>query len=141
MDPRVVAVLRLLAEKESSDDEVTSYVNGQPTETVTQQHAEVIELRPEEGILAVRHGQSVARLLFDEAEVLAFLRDAGEIGEEVWGYPMSDEEAAARFLSIHLDECIATREPHESGWWTYRAGGFDPIPPWESGGDPADSTA
>jgi len=64
MDARVVAVLRLLAE---TDD---------------RRHAEVTELRPEEGVLAVRHGE--------------------------------------------------TREPHESGWWTHRAGGFDPVPPWEA---------
>ena len=115
MDPRVVAVIRLLAEKESSDG-----------------HAEVTELRPEEGILAVRHGDSEARLHFDEAEMLASITDAGQEGEAAWGYPMSDEEAAARFLSIHLDESLATREPHESGWWSHRGGGFDPIPPWEA---------
>jgi hypothetical protein len=114
MDPRVVAVLRLLAEKESGDG-----------------HAEVTELLPEQGIVEVRHGDQVARLHFDEVELLAFLPHAGRDAEEVWGYPLSDEEAAARFLSIHLDESLATREPHESGWWTYRAGGFDPAPPWE----------
>jgi hypothetical protein len=115
MDPRVVAVLRLLAEKESSDG-----------------HAEVTELRAEEGVLAIRHEDTVARLHFDEAGMLGFLRDIGEDAAEVWGYPMSDEEAAARFLTIHLDESIATREPHETGWWTWRPGGFDPIPPWEA---------
>jgi hypothetical protein len=115
MDPRVVDVLRLFAEKESSDGV-----------------AEVTDLRPEEGIVELRHGDTLARLHFDEAEMLAFLRTAGEDAEGAWGLPLSDEEAAARFLTIHLDESLATREPHESGWWTYRAGGFDPIPPWEA---------
>ena len=115
MDPRVVAVLRLLAEKESSDG-----------------HAEVTELRPEEGVLGIRHGDTVTRLHFDEAGMIAFLSDAGEWSADVWGERLSDEEAAARFLTIHLDESIATRQPHETGWWTWRPGGFDPIPPWEA---------
>jgi hypothetical protein len=114
MDPRVVGVLWLLAEKESGDG-----------------HAEVTGLQPEDGIVELRHGDTPARLHFDEAVMLAFIAEAGEVAEGVWGSPMSDEEAAARFLSIHLDESLATREPHESGWWTYRPGGFDPIPPWE----------
>ena len=115
MDPRVVAVLRLLAEKESSDG-----------------HADVTGLRAEAGIVELRHGDTLARLHFDEAVLLAFIGEAGEVAEEVWGSPMSGEEAAARFLSIHLDESLATREPHESGWWTYRPGSFHPIPPWEA---------
>jgi hypothetical protein len=113
MHPRVVAVLRLFAEKVSTEDEVT-------------------DLRPEEGIVGVRHRGSVARLHFDEAELLAFIAEAGEDAEEVWGSPLSGEESAARFLSIHLDESLATREPHASGWWSYRAGFFHPIPPWEA---------
>jgi hypothetical protein len=115
MDPRVVAVLRLFAEKESTDG-----------------HAEVTDLRPEEGVVELRHGDVRARLQFDEAEMLVFLRSAGDSAEEVWGRPLSAEESAARFMTIHLDESLATREPHETGWWTYRGGGFDPIPPWEA---------
>jgi hypothetical protein len=115
MDPRVVAVLRLLAEIESGEE-----------------HAEVVELIPEKGILAVRHGDQVARLHFDETELLGFIDGAGEEGSEVWGTPLSDEVAAARFLSIHLDESLAAREPHETGWWTHRAGRFEPVPPWEA---------
>ena len=132
MDARVVAVLRLLAEIESGEEVETRFLGGGRTETVTRPHAEVTELRPEEGVLAVRHGETVARLHFDEAELLAFIDGAGDEGEDVWGEPLSDEVAAARFLSIHLDESLATREPHESGWWTQHAGGFDPVPPWEA---------
>ena len=115
MDPRVVAVLRLLAEKESSDG-----------------HAEVTGLQPEDGIVELRHGETLARLHFDEADMVAFITEAGQEAEAAWGHPLSDEEAAARFLTIHLDESLATREPSESGWWTYRAGAFHPIPPWEA---------
>jgi hypothetical protein len=42
------------------------------------------------------------------------LREAGRDAEGVWGEALSDEEAAARLLSIHLDESLATQEPHES---------------------------
>ena len=132
MDPRVAEVLRLLAEKESSEQVEVTFLGGGRTETVTRQHAEVTELLPEQGIVEIRHGEQVARLHFDETELLAFLPQAGRDAADVWGSPLSDEEAAARFLSIHLDESLATREPHESGWWTYRCGGFDPVPPWEA---------
>jgi hypothetical protein len=132
MDARVVAVLRLLAEMESGEVVETRFLGNGRAETVTRRHAEVTELRPEEGILAVRHGETVALLHFDEAELLEFIDGAGEDGGDVWDEPLSDEVAAARLLSIHLDESLATREPHESGWWTHRAGGFDPVPPWEA---------
>jgi hypothetical protein len=132
MDARVVAVLRLLAEMEDGEEIETRFLGDGRTETLPRRHAEVTDLRPEDGVLSVRHGGTVARLHFDEAELLEFIDGAGDEGEEVWGEPLSDEVAAARFLSIHLDESLATREPHESGWWTYRAGGFDPVPPWEA---------
>jgi len=132
MDARVVAVLRLLAEIEGGEEVETTFLANGRTETVSRRHAEVTDLRPDEGVLAVRHGDTVARLHFDEAELLACIDGAGREGEDVWGEPLSDEVAAARFLSIHLDESLATREPHESGWWTHRAGGFDPVPPWEA---------
>ena len=132
MDPRVVAVLRLLAEIEGGDEVETMFLGGGRTETATRRHAEVTELRPEDGVLAVRHGETVARLHFDEATLLGFIDGAGGEGSAAWGERLSYEVAAARFLSVHLDESLATREPHESGWWTYGDGGFDPVPPWEA---------
>jgi hypothetical protein len=133
MDARVVAVIRLLAELEGGDEVETTVLGDGRTETVTRRHAEVVELRPEDGVLVVRHGDDVARLHLGEAELLAFIDGAGDEGEAVWGEPLTDEVAAARFLSIHLDESLGTRDPHESGWWRYRPGGFDPVPPWEAG--------
>jgi len=38
----------------------------------------------------------------------------------------------ARYGAVHLEESLATREPHGSGCWTYRAGFFHPEPPWEA---------
>jgi hypothetical protein len=132
MDARVVTVLRLLAELEGSEEVETRMLGEGRSEAVSRRHAEVTDLRPEEGILAVRHGDRLVRLHFDEVELLEFIDGAGEEGADVWGEPLSDEVAAARFLSIHLDESLATREPHESGWWTYRSGRFEAIPPWEA---------
>ncbi|SOD93395.1 hypothetical protein [Blastococcus haudaquaticus] len=132
MDPRVVTVLRRLAEIESGTSIGTTFLGGGRSETVTRQHAEVTELLPEQGIVEIRHGDEVARLHFDEAVLLEFIAAAAESGEDAWGEPLPAEESAARFLSVHLDESLGTREPHESGWWTYRAGGFDPLPPWEA---------
>jgi hypothetical protein len=115
MDARAVAALRLLAEMASRDEQ-----------------AQVTELRPEEGVLGIRHAARTARLHFEEAELLALLGIAGDDAEDAWGERLPDEVAAARFLSIHLDESLATQEPHESGWWTYRPGRFEPVPPWEA---------
>jgi hypothetical protein len=53
--------------------------------------------------------------------------------EGVWGPGVGAVESAARLLLVHLDESLETREPHPTGWWTYRGGGFDPVPPWEAG--------
>ncbi len=132
MDPRVVTVLRRLAEIESGDSILTTFLGGGRSETVTRQHAEVTELLPEEGIVEIRHGDQVARLHVDEAVLLEFIDDAAASAEDIWGEPLPAEEAAARFLSVHLDESLGTQQPHESGWWTYRPGGFDPLPPWEA---------
>lgn len=50
-----------------------------------------------------------------------------------WGPGVDRVESAARFMTVHLDESLATREPHVSGHWTYRTGFFDPRPPWIRG--------
>jgi hypothetical protein len=72
------------------------------------------------------------RLHLPEGALLDLLDGAGASGSEAWGQPLSDEEAATRFLTIHLDESVATREAHPSGWWEYEAGSFVPLPPWEA---------
>ena len=48
------------------------------------------------------------------------------------GQGISAEENAAALMRIHLDESLATRDAHESGWWTYSDGFFHPLPPWEA---------
>ena len=55
-----------------------------------------------------------------------------EDAELLWGPGVSAVESAARLMLVHWDESLATREPHPTGWWTYRSGTFDPEPPWEA---------
>lgn len=57
------------------------------------------------------------------------------------GHPWEDgtpaPEALARLMTVHLDESLATRTPHETGWWSYDGGFFEPGPPWEVSHRPA----
>jgi hypothetical protein len=115
MDQRAVSLLRRFLDKESSGEVVT-----------------VTDFIAEEGVIEIRHDGQPARLAFADADLLGLLETAGEDASEVWGPTISDEESAARFLTIFLEESLATREPHPSGWWTYQDGGFDPVPPWEA---------
>ncbi|MCZ2838126.1 hypothetical protein [Modestobacter sp. VKM Ac-2985] len=68
------------------------------------------------------------RLWIDPAGVVVSTADA----EVLWGPGVSAVESAARLMLVHWDESLATREPHPTGWWTHRGGGFDPEPPWEA---------
>jgi hypothetical protein len=132
MDPRAESLLRRFAEIESSEETVTTFVDGAPTEPVFQQHAEVTAFLPDQGVVEIRHGDRTARLHFAEVDLLRLLENAGREASEAWGGSLSDEEGAARFLSTWLDESLATREPHPWGWWTLWDAGFDPVPPWEA---------
>jgi hypothetical protein len=82
----------------------------------------------ENGTLEVLRPEGWIRLQLDGDEIDALIPGASE----AWGSEISDEEGAARLLTVHLDESLATRQPHESGWWTYTAGFFEPLPPWEA---------
>ena len=35
-------------------------------------------------------------------------------------------------MTVHLFESFATRVRHETGWWSYDGGFFNPLPPWEA---------
>ena len=52
-------------------------------------------------------------------------------GEHPWEDGIDAGEALARLMTVHLDESLATRTRHETGWWSYDGGGFEPVPPWE----------
>jgi hypothetical protein len=113
VEERAQEVLRRLAEMEPME------------------RGEVLALRPDEGYLEVRRRDRVARLHLPEDPLLALLDDV-ETLRAVWGDGVPDVDGAARLVSVHLDESLATRAAHPTGWWTYRLGGFDPVPPWEA---------
>jgi hypothetical protein len=71
-------------------------------------------------------------LQFDAADLERDLAVSRDLGREVWGTRLSAVEAVARIMTVHLEESLATREPGPGGWWVYRDGGFEPVPPWEA---------
>src|SRR3954468_4172666 len=83
--------------------------------------SEILALRPGEGYLEVRHDDRVARLHLPEDPLLALLDDVESL-RAVWGDGVCDVDGAARLVSVHLDESLATRAAHPTGWWTYRLG-------------------
>jgi hypothetical protein len=65
------------------------------------------------------------RLVIEEGELEGLLADSARLDP---GQGITGEENAATYLLTHLDESLATREPHESGRWAYRNGFFHPAP-------------
>ncbi|WP_324274097.1 hypothetical protein [Blastococcus brunescens] len=132
MDARAERLLRRLVEIETGEAVITTYLGGGRTATERRPHATVAEFLPERGVVVIEHDGVAARLQLDEAELLHVLTEVAGDASEVWGREVPDDEAAARLLSVWLDECLATREPHPSGWWTLRNCWFHPLPPWEA---------
>lgn len=64
-------------------------------------------------------------LHFSEKELQRSLQDGHEDALIVWGPEVTVEESLARFMTIHLEESLATA-PDESvdGRWTYTRGFF-----------------
>jgi hypothetical protein len=90
--------------------------------------ATVLEAAPEDGYVVINFDGQLARLHLSERELLKLLSGARRAGRATWGERMSDVEAAARFLTIFLDESIETQEPDPSGWWVYeKRYGFSPV--------------
>jgi hypothetical protein len=92
--------------------------------------SEVVEnFSLEAGTLDLVRPTGRCRLSVDEAELRPLIADSAR------AFPTPEftvEQNAAALMLVHLDESLATREPHESGWWTYRFGFFHPLPPWEA---------
>jgi len=136
VDPEVAGLLRRFVDKLGGEVHVAVRLGSGKSEyweSFTEIEEVVTGFFPERGVveLELQNGQPV-RLHFDEAELLDLLDGAGEDGYAVWGEPLPDEESAARFLIIYLQESLATREAHPSGWWEYEECGFMPLPPRES---------
>ena len=98
------------------------------------ERAEVLETDLRRGLVVVREGagatSAVHRLHLDR-EVLA--RELAGDDPSFWGPGVDRVESTARFLVVHLDESLATRPSHPSGWWTHAPGAFEPRPPWVRG--------
>lgn len=91
----------------------------------------VLELDPGPAALVLVVGDAEHRLYLPRPLLEAELRHMEQHGDHPWGGVLEPVEAVARLMSIHLDESLATRTPHESGWWSYGGGFFEPEPPWE----------
>lgn len=89
-----------------------------------------VEADPQRGVIVVREGATDHRLHFDPEALAGTLADHDP---GFWGPGVDPVESVARFMTVHLDESLATRVPHASGRWTYRTGFFDPRPPWLRG--------
>jgi hypothetical protein len=136
VDPRAAGLLRRFADELGGEVQVAvrrGSGRSERWESSTEVQATVTDVDLELGVVEaeLRGGQAV-RLHVDETQLLHLLEGAGADGREAWGEPLSDEEAAARFLIVHLDESLAADPAHESGWWTYEDARFLPEPPWEA---------
>ena len=136
MDPKAASLLRRFVDKLGGEVQVAvrrGSGRSEHWESFTEIQETVTGFDPEQGVveLELRDGQAV-RLHFDETQLVHLLEGAGADGTEASGEPLADEEAAARFLIVHLEESLAADLAHESGWWTYEGAGFLPKPPWEA---------
>ena len=111
-----------------AEDEVDALLRRFATKVIDPY--ELVDADPQRGVVVVRHGATVHSLHFDRDELARALADDDP---GFWGPGVDRVESVARFLAVHLDESLATREPDASGRWTYREGGFEPRPPWRRG--------
>ena len=91
----------------------------------------VAELDLATAALVLSSGETEHRLYLPRPLVGDVLQHMEQHHDDPWG-DVEPVEAVARLMCIHLDESLATRTPHESGWWSYDGSFFDPVPPWEA---------
>lgn len=91
----------------------------------------VVELDLATAALVLRVGETEHRLYLPRPLVGDVLRHMEEHHDHPWGDDVEPVEGVAGLMCVHLDESLATRTPHESGWWSYDGSFFDPVPPWE----------
>lgn len=135
MDPRAAALLHRFAGLLGGEVQVSVRRGSGPTdrcETRSEVREVVTAVVPEEGVVRLEVRGVPLQLHLAEDVLLERLEGAGAEGTEVWGTSLSDEEAAARFLAVHLDESLGASGPSPSGWWSCDGGRFVPLPPWEA---------
>jgi uncharacterized protein YqjF (DUF2071 family) len=124
-------VLRRFVDMLGGEVEVTYFNNGAAAETVREIHEVVTDFLPDKGVVELeRHGDPV-RLRFEQDQLLRLLRDAGAERAGACGEPVPDEESAASWLTVYLDESLETQEADPTGWWVYEDHGFTPLHEWE----------
>jgi hypothetical protein len=132
MDPKAQSLLHHFVDLLGREAGVTYFREGGFTETVREVHEVLTRFSPEEGVIELeRHGEPV-RLRFHEPDLLKLLQTAEADKTHVWGEGLSDEEAAARWLAVYLDESVETQQADPSGWWVYEDHGFEPLRRWEA---------
>ena len=93
---------------------------------------EAVEADPASATVVVVRDGVQHRLHLPRTVLAEALRQAEQPGGHPFGGDLPPVEACARLVVVHLDESLATREAHESGWWSYDGGFFQPQPPWEA---------
>lgn len=94
----------------------------------------VTDCSPDRARMTVEKDGVTSVLHVDERDLVRSLEGADDLGEQVWGEALPAVESVARLMTVHLDESLATRDPHPTRRWSYRRSGFDPLPPWEADG-------
>jgi uncharacterized protein YqjF (DUF2071 family) len=131
VDPKAESLLRRFVNKLGREVEVTYFRDGGVTETVREVPEVVTAFLPEQGVVELERQGERVRLRFTQEELLRLLRDAVAESAHVWGEAVSDEESAARWLTVYLEESIETQEADPTGWWVYEDHGFTPLHAWE----------
>jgi len=94
-------------------------------------HAVVLALDLRASSLTLSDGDVEHRLHLPRPLLAAGLTEMRR-GVHPWEAGTPATEALARLMTVHLDESLATRCRHETGWWSYDGSFFNPVPPWEA---------
>ena len=131
VDAKAEGVLRRFVDMLGGEVEVTYFNDGGAAETVREIHELVTNFLPEQGVVELERHREPVRLRFEQDQLLRLLRDAGAERAGACGGPLSDEETAASWLTVYLEESIETQEADPTGWWVYEDHGFTPLHAWE----------
>ena len=75
-------------------------------------------------VLVEYHGDHLT-LVLPEGDLSRLLAEGDELARDLWGPSVSAQEAAARLMTVHLQESLESSGLEDlSGTWTYRSGFF-----------------
>ena len=84
-----------------------------------------IQSDAESGRFVATDGERLYYITVPAEEAARLVREGPELAEHLWP-GVAGLEAAARILSIHLQESLDARDSRPGAEWTYRAGFFHP---------------